>query len=87
MKQLRAIMRLLASDCHCRDVSSALMWSIVDVEWCFAGRPIQGLWPNTKCWFGSCVIFQGIRISIDKKTYIFVIFQGGGGPYPMFPLL
>ena len=29
---------------------------------------------------GSFVIFQGIRTSIAKKPYIFVIFQGGSGP-------
>ena len=28
---------------------------------------------------GSFVIFKGIRISIAKELYIFVIFQGGGG--------
>ena len=26
---------------------------------------------------GSCVVFQGIRTSIAKKTCIFVIFHGG----------
>ena len=36
-------------------------------------------WPNVECWLGSFVIFQGIRTSISKKTYIFVILQGGGG--------
>ena len=34
------------------------------------------------------MIFQGIRTSIAKKPYIFVIFQGGwGGPDPLFPPL
>ena len=33
-----------------------------------------------ECWLGSFVIFQGIRTSIAKKPYRFVIFQGGGGP-------
>ena len=28
------------------------------------------------------MIFQGIRTSIAKKPYIFVIFQGGGGVEP-----
>ena len=31
------------------------------------------------CLFVCFVIFQGIRTSIAKKPYIFVIFQGGGG--------
>ena len=31
---------------------------------------------------GSFVIFQGIRTSIAKKPYIFVIFLGGGPPDP-----
>ena len=35
-------------------------------------------WPNTEFWLNSFVIFQGIRTSIAKKPYIFVIFQGGG---------
>ena len=30
----------------------------------------------------SFVIFQGIRTSIATKPYIFVNFQGGGGPDP-----
>ena len=42
-------------------------------------------WPNIKCWLGSFVIFQGIRTSIVKKPYIFVIFQGG--PDPLSPPL
>ena len=35
------------------------------------------------------VIFQGIGNSIDKKPYIFVIFQegGGGGSHPPVPPL
>ena len=36
-------------------------------------------WPNIECWLGSFVVFQGIRTSIAKKPYIFVIFQGAGG--------
>ena len=31
------------------------------------------LWPNIECWLGSFVVFQGIRTSIGKKSYIFVI--------------
>ena len=37
-------------------------------------------WPIIECCGGSFVIFQGIRISLAKKPYIFVIFQGGSGP-------
>ena len=36
-------------------------------------------WPNIECWLGNFVIFQGTRISIAKKPFISVIFQGGGG--------
>ena len=32
------------------------------------------------------MIFQGIRTSIAKKPYIFVIFEGGG-PEPLSPTL
>ena len=39
-------------------------------------------WPNIECWLGSFVIFQGVRTSIAKKLYIFVIFQGEGGSDP-----
>ena len=31
--------------------------------------------PNIECWLGSFFIFQGVRTSIAKKTYIFVIFR------------
>ena len=50
-----------------------------------AKRQLNGIllacrcWPNIECWLGSLVIFQGIRTSIAKKPYIFVIFRGGGG--------
>ena len=37
-------------------------------------------WHYIECWLGSFVIFQGIRTSIAKKPYIFVIFQGGPDP-------
>ena len=33
------------------------------------------------------VIFQGVRTSIAKKPYIFVVFQGGGDPDPFSPIL
>ena len=42
--------------------------------------------PAIECWFGSFVICQGIRTSIAKKPYVFVIFRGGGGPDPLSPL-
>ena len=41
-------------------------------------------WPNMECWLCSFVIFQGIRTSIDKKPFIFVIFQGAPGPFPLW---
>ena len=31
------------------------------------------------------MIVQGIQTIIAKKPYIFVIFQRGGGPYPLSP--
>ena len=34
-------------------------------------------WPIMKYWLGSFVFFQGIRTSIAKEPYIFVIFQEG----------
>ena len=36
------------------------------------------LWPNIECWLGRLVIVQGVRTSIAKKYYMFVVFQGGG---------
>ena len=42
-------------------------------------------WPNIEFWLGSFMIVQGIRTSITKKPYIFVIFQWGGGA-PSSPL-
>ena len=36
-------------------------------------------WHYIECWLGSFVAFKGIRTSIAKKPFIFVIFQGGGG--------
>ena len=45
----------------------------------FNGVSLAGrLWFNIEGWLGSFLIFQGIRTSIAKKPYIFVIFQGGG---------
>ena len=35
--------------------------------------------PTLNAGFCSFVIFQGIRASIAKKPYVFVIFRGGGG--------
>ena len=35
-------------------------------------------------WLGSFVIFQGIRTSIAKKPYIFVIFKGVQNPAPLW---
>ena len=45
-----------------------------DIEMVFRWRADAGPRLNA-----SFVIFQGIRSSIAKKPYIFVIFQGGGG--------
>ena len=42
--------------------------------------------PNIDCWLGSLVIFQGIRTSIAKTSYSFVIFQGWGDPDPLSPI-
>ena len=42
-------------------------------------------WPDIECWLGSFVIFQGIRTTIAKKSYIFVIFKGVGGPDCLSP--
>ena len=36
--------------------------------------------PGIECWLGSFAIFQGIRTCIARKSYIFVIFQGGLDP-------
>ena len=35
-------------------------------------------WPNIESLLGSCVILQGIRTSMAKKPYIFVIIRGWG---------
>ena len=40
------------------------------------------LWSNIECCLGS-VIFQGIRTSIEKNPYRFVIFHGGPDPLPL----
>ena len=45
-------------------------------KWHFAGMPIRA----QHCWLDRFVIFQGIRTSIAKKRYIFVIFHGRSGP-------
>ena len=38
-------------------------------------------WPKFESWFGSFEIFQRSGLgNIAKKTYIIVIFQGGGPP-------
>ena len=61
-------------------------WAIISPP---AKRHLKGVslvgrwWPNIECWLSIFVIFQGIRTSIAKKPYIFVIFQGG--PDPLSP--
>ena len=67
------------------------MGSKYHYKWAIIGPPakrhVNGRrWPNIECWLSSFVIFQGIRTSTTKKTFSFVIFQGGGGgPDPMPP--
>ena len=41
--------------------------------------------PNIECWLGSFVIIQGIRTSIAKKPYIFVLPGGPVSPVPPPP--
>ena len=43
-------------------------------------------WSNIECWLGRFDVLQGIRTSIAKKPYIFVIFQGVRTPnHPLPP--
>ena len=53
-----------------------------------SGVPMMAQHGANDGWLGSFMIYQGIwtSIIIDKKPYIFVIFQVGGGyPDPMPP--
>ena len=68
------------------------MWAIIGPP---AKRHLNGVslagrwWPNTECWLVSFVVLRGsgpILLRKLKKPYIFVIFQGGGGPDPLSPL-
>ena len=54
----------------------------------FNAVSLAGWWVHKiKCWLDRFVIFQGIRTSIAKKPYIFVmIFQRGSGPPAPPPL-
>ena len=56
------------------------------ISWPLSARqrdPCQR-WPKVEYWLCSFVIFQGIRTSIAKTRYIFVIFQVGSGlPVPL----
>ena len=52
-------------------------WPASELPFKWLSLACQG-WPNIECWL---VIFQGIRTSIAKKPYIFVIFQVGSGPH------
>ena len=55
-------------------------------KWAIIGPPVKchlngvslagRCWPKIEYWLGSFLIFQGIKTSIAKKPYIFVIFQG-----------
>ena len=42
-------------------------------------------WRPDDDWLGSFDFFQGIRTTIAKKPFIFVIFMGGGGSVPPVP--
>ena len=42
------------------------------------------LWPKIESWLGSFTILRGSGPVLLKKTYIFVIFEGG--PDPLSPL-
>ena len=42
-------------------------------------------WSNIDCWLGYFLIFQGIRTSINKKTYFFFFGGGGGGVRTLCP--
>ena len=55
--------------------SSARQWNAITMAFCW--QAYAG--PTLNASDGSFVIFQGIRTSIAKKSYMFVIFQGGGG--------
>ena len=53
-----------------------------ETPWRFAGGPIMAhRWMLT--W--QLCDFQGIRTSITREPYKFVIFKGGGGPDPLSP--
>ena len=54
-------------------LSSARQRNAILSDVSLAGR----CWPNIEYWLGGFVIFQGIRTSISKKPFIFVISQGG----------
>ena len=43
--------------------------------------------PTLSAGLVACVDFHGIRASNAKKSYTFVIFQGGGDPDPLSPTL
>ena len=63
-------------------------WTIISPP---AKRHLNGVslagrwWPKIECCLGSFVVLHGIRTSTAKKTYIFVIFQGGLDPRPCLP--
>ena len=64
-------------DIH-KPLKADLQWPARETpfKWSFGGRPMTA---QKLCWLVSFVIFQGIRTSIAKEPYSFVIFQGGGG--------
>ena len=66
------------------------MWAIIGPP---AKRHLNGVsqagwrWHNIESWIGCFVLLPGIRTSIAKKHYIFVIFHGRGSGPPAPPPL
>ena len=56
--------------------------SKMQFKWRFADGPMMAHLGNIECWLGSFVIFQGIRTSIAKEPFSFVIFWGFQTPCP-----
>ena len=53
------------------------------LKWRFAGASMAHHW--MLAW--KLCDFLGVRINIARKPYVYVIFQGGGGPDPLSPPL
>ena len=54
----------------------AIIWPFSETpfKWPFTGMLMMA---QNRIWLGSFMIFQGIRTSVVKKLYLFVIFQVG----------